>query len=305
MMRRICTAAVDEGGFDFAAYLQVAPRGGIRELAAAGSKPAHLDKKRLKELCAKIVQEEMRQRITMRKAGNVCILLPLWYGKRCYGGLILCWEGVGRLDKKSLEIVEDVLGSVGYGLALLKRRTEFAKLTKRLEHHLKMQAALNGVIRAALESYSLEEVLRRALEETMSLGWLAFEAKAAVFLAGEEGLVLKAHLGLGAERLKECGKVAFGECLCGEAAKRRQLVFSPQVGKKHKKLSGDEHDHGDYCVPIMRGDELLGVLHLYLKVGHKMGEGEAAFVKGVSDVLASVVARVRAEKAAQKAATLY
>ena len=305
LMRRICAAAVDEGGFNFAAYFQVAPRGEIRELAAAGSKPAQLDEKRLKELCARIAQEKMRQRITMRKAGNVCILLPLWYRKRCYGALILCREGTKRLGGKGVEIVVDVLRGVEYGLALLRRRAEFAKLTKRLEHHLKMQAALNRVIRAALESYSLEEVLRRALKEAMSLGWLAFEAKAAVFLAEEGRLVLKAHLGLGTERLKACGKVAFGECLCGEAAERRQLVFSPRVGKRHKKLLGDERDHGDYCVPIMRGDELLGVLNLYVKAGHKTEEGEAAFVKGVSDVLAALIARVRAEEAAQKAATLY
>ncbi|RKY16223.1 MAG: hypothetical protein DRP63_05765, partial [Planctomycetota bacterium] len=113
LMRRICAAAVDEGGFNFAAYFQVAPRGEIRELAAAGSKPAQLDEKRLKEFCARIAQEKMRQRITMRKAGNVCILLPLWYRKRCYGALILCWEGTKRLGRKGVEIVEDVLGGVG------------------------------------------------------------------------------------------------------------------------------------------------------------------------------------------------
>ncbi|RKY16300.1 MAG: hypothetical protein DRP63_05635 [Planctomycetota bacterium] len=305
LMRRICAAAVDEGGFEFAAYFQVSPRGEVRKFAAAGSKPAGLDEEHLRHLCARIAQEEIRQQTTMRKAGNLCILLPLWHRKRCLGTLILCWKGQERFGRKSIEVLPDVLGGIGYGLALLRRRAQFAKLTKRLERHLRMEAALSGVIKVALESYSLEEVLQQALKEMMSLGWLAFEAKAAVFLLREEGLVLEAHLGLGAERLRACGKVALGECLCGEAAKRRQPVLSLQVGKEHKRLSDDERDHGDYCVPIMRGEELLGVLHLYLKAGHKMDEGQVSFVKGVSDVLAALIARVRAEEAAQKVATLY
>jgi len=305
LMRRICAAAVDEGGFDFAAYFQVAPRGEVRKFAAAGSKPAGLDEKHIKQLCAKVAKEEIRQQITTRQADNPCLLLPLWYGKRCYGALILCWKEEERFSKRGVEILQDVLGGVGYGLALLRRRAEFAKLTRRLERHLKMEAALNAVIRVALESYSLEEVLQQILKEMTSLGWLAFEAKAAVFLVKDERLVLKAHLGLGAERQSECGKVAFGECLCGKAAKQRQPVLSLHVGKEHKRLLDDEHDHGDYCVPIMRGEELLGVLHLYLKSGHRMDEGEVSFVKGVSDVLAALIARVRAEEAAQKAAALY
>jgi PAS domain S-box-containing protein len=56
-------------------------------------------------------------------------------------------------------------------------------------------------------------------------------------------------------------------------------------------------DHGHYCVPLLSGGAVLGVLTLYLEAGHARSEGEVAFLETVADTLSTLILKKRAEQA--------
>ena len=93
---------------------------------------------------------------------------------------------------------------------------------------------------------------------------------------------------------EHCRHVALGQCLCGQAAATRQLVYTAECHAHHEDLHNDMKAHGHYCIPIQTEDELLGVLTLYLSPRHHRTEIEEHFITMAADMLALVIRHVRA-----------
>ena len=53
--------------------------------------------------------------------------------------------------------------------------------------------------------------------------------------------------------------------------------------------------HGHFCVPVLSGDDVLGVIDLFVTPGHQPTETEFQFLEAVSHVLAGIVTRSRIE----------
>ncbi|MFH0872124.1 MAG: PAS domain S-box protein, partial [bacterium] len=54
--------------------------------------------------------------------------------------------------------------------------------------------------------------------------------------------------------------------------------------------------HGHYCVPLLLGDQVLGVLNLYLNQGHLRDPREEEFLTAAANALAGVIVRRRTEE---------
>jgi HD-GYP domain-containing protein (c-di-GMP phosphodiesterase class II) len=52
--------------------------------------------------------------------------------------------------------------------------------------------------------------------------------------------------------------------------------------------------HGHYCVPILSAGKVLGVINLYLRVGHQRDEKEEEVLRATADVIAGIIERKRA-----------
>jgi L-methionine (R)-S-oxide reductase len=59
-----------------------------------------------------------------------------------------------------------------------------------------------------------------------------------------------------------CVRIAVGKGVCGTAAKRRQTVIVPNVHAFEGHIACDSASNSEIVVPMIRGDELLGVLDL-------------------------------------------
>ncbi len=176
--------------------------------------------------------------------------------------------------------------------------TERKNAARQLETSLRIQQAISSLLQISLESISLEEVLEHTLQLLFSIPWLALEAKGAIFVR-EEGtlsLTMKAHVGMPDELLHSCAEVPFGRCLCGKAAESRQIVFANCVDERHETQYPGMTPHGHYCVPILSGQLVLGVINLYLKDGHVRRTEDEKFLSSVADVLAGTIKRVRSEE---------
>ncbi|MBW1699615.1 MAG: CBS domain-containing protein [Deltaproteobacteria bacterium] len=160
------------------------------------------------------------------------------------------------------------------------------------------QAVINSLLRLSLEDIGFDQFLKRAVELMLSVPWLAFEKQGSIFLTENDSdlLVMKAQSGLSENIKVKCAQLPFGRCLCGRAAMTRELQFASGLDDRHEIRYEGIVPHGHYCVPIVHGEKVLGVINMYVRQGHKRDQREEAFLSAVANTLAGIIQRKRLER---------
>ena len=168
-----------------------------------------------------------------------------------------------------------------------------------------IQQALNSILNISLKDMPLIEILTHTLETLLTIPWLAFESRGCIFLVEDdpEVLVMKAQKGLSEPIQKSCARIPFGRCLCGKAALSRKIEFASHINERHEIIYSGIYPHGHYCVPIMFGDRILGVINIYLKEKHKYTQKEETFLTSAANTLAGIIIRKQAEESLATAYT--
>ncbi len=187
--------------------------------------------------------------------------------------------------------------------ALKQEVTEHAAAKANIEHSYQTQAVVSTILRLSLETSPMAHVLTRVLDAVLSVSWLKVQSKGAIFLAAssQDTLEMSAQRNFPDELLSACHKVPFGTCLCGKAAEQREVVFADHIDKRHEIAFPGMQPHGHVVVPIRSGEDLLGVMNLYVEEGFKEDPAQETFLATVADSLAMVIERKRAEEALHKA----
>ncbi len=164
-----------------------------------------------------------------------------------------------------------------------------------LEQQSRVRAALYDLMRLSLREGSQQEALEAFLDRLFAIPWLALEHKGAIFLAdGPDRLKLSAQRNLATPLLETCKFVVPGRCMCGRALESGNTVFASSMDERHDVRFDGMADHGHYCVPMTSKEKVIGVLNLYVPVGHEYSAEEDDFLKSVADLLAGFTARVTA-----------
>ncbi len=169
------------------------------------------------------------------------------------------------------------------------------------------QTAINWILHISLENLPVDRMLKQALDLILSIPWLSFESRGAIFLVpeGTDTLVMEAERGLSAGIKEACRSVPFGKCLCGRAAARGEVTFADHVDDRHEITYAGMGPHGHYCVPIKHGPRVLGVITIYIKEGHVRDQKEVEFLDAIAKALAGVIRRSRAEQALKESEKRY
>ncbi len=176
---------------------------------------------------------------------------------------------------------------------------------KQVEEQLKrsyaIQNIMNSVLRVSLEPISLKKQLERILDMIISIPWIAFQSKGCIFLIEDapKTLIMKVQHNFAASQITSCSRIPLGKCLCGQVASTRELLFVHCVDEHHEIHYKDMPPHGHYCVPVLSGDKMLGIINLYLKEGHKRNQEEEEFLFAVASSLAGIIERKQAGEALQ------
>lgn len=226
--------------------------------------------------------------------GHYCI--PVMIGKRVLGVInTYIHHGHERdaVEEEFLNAIANTLASV-----IERKRAEEALQKAKAELEVTVQN-----LKLSLEPISLKQQMERTLDSILSIPWLSLEAKGCIFLLGKDRQTLEmiAHRGVSPSLLASCAKVPFGHCLCGRAAAGHKLVFADHLDKRHEIMYEGIHEHGHYCIPILSGKQLFGVINMYVTKGHKRNKTEEDFLRSIANTLAGVIERKRAEEALQKA----
>ncbi len=148
---------------------------------------------------------------------------------------------------------------------------------------------LSELIKKSLdEKISLNEFLQYVLNSLIKIPWLSIETQGAIFLKNNDGnLEMVAKHKIGDNRLEHCSLVMAGECICGQAITEKKSYIGDFRSKFEIKADSIPYIH--MKKPIMFGNEVLGLLNLYLKKEKGIKENEIAFFDTVCNSLASII----------------
>lgn len=197
----------------------------------------------------------------------------------------------GRTVTWRLTLLRNEDGSVEGALCLGEDVTEHKQGELVRQHNSEEQNALNAILRISLENIPLKEQFERVLDIMLALSWLPIEPKGGIFqlYKNDDALTLIAQRGLAPVLLTACARVPFGHCLCGRAAASREIQYASCLDHRHDITYPGIKPHGHYNVPIMSNRIVVGVMVLYLKLGHVQKDREFEFLGSVANTLAGMI----------------
>ena len=160
------------------------------------------------------------------------------------------------------------------------------------------QRVIASVLEISMLSIPIKEKLRQVLEQILSTPWLTVQSRGVIFITDNETktMVMAAEFDLVDEIKKRCSKLQFGECLCGMAADKKEVIFSSTLDENHTITYDGIKDHGHYTIPIMQEDNLMGVLNLYLDAGHIYNDEEIQFLNIIANTLGNIIHRYQSDE---------
>lgn len=190
----------------------------------------------------------------------------------------------------------------GKGESMVEDSHNLDEALENLKRSYDKQNVIKALLQLSLEDIPLNELLQRTLDLLDTISWIALESKGAIYLVEDqpEVLAIRAQKGLAGPIQAACSRIPFGRCLCGLAASTRQIQFAGGLEARHVIQYEGMTPHGHYCVPILFGDRLLGVINLYVKAGHLRSPQEEEFLAAIANTLAGIIMRREAEEARQR-----
>jgi PAS domain S-box-containing protein len=176
----------------------------------------------------------------------------------------------------------------------ISERKQAEEKIRKVYHY---QSTISSILQISLEPVSLEVQLKRILDTILSLPWLTQLAMGSIYLIEDDPdmLVMKAQRGLPEAIRSACASVPVGHCLCGLGASTREIVFANCIDERHKEKYEGEFLHGHYVAPVISGENVLGVLNLYVRDGHIRNSEEEKLISSITNTIAGVIERKRIE----------
>lgn len=153
------------------------------------------------------------------------------------------------------------------------------------------QSTLIEILKTALEPNPIKKKIELILDYLLSQAHLQFDSKAALFFIDEdsETLELVVSRGFAHPEAIPCRENRFGICHCGQVAKSCKVTFfnSPppllEIGSPPKPFTGN------YCVPILKDGQSLGILTIYVKKRHRPSPEMHQLLGAVANIFAVII----------------
>ncbi|MBI5740559.1 MAG: PAS domain S-box protein [Nitrospirae bacterium] len=183
-------------------------------------------------------------------------------------------------------------------LADIRDITDRKAAEKKIERGYYFQSSINSMLRISFEPVSFEEQLGRMLDIVLSIPVLPLLSKGCIYLVDDEPevLVMKVHRGYDESMQATCKKVPFGSCLCGLAASRHEVISCEYLDDRHEKQYKGMLPHSNYCIPIVSGEKVLGVISLLLEEGYARNDEDDGLMSSIAGTMAGVIERRRTEE---------
>lgn len=201
-------------------------------------------------------------------------------------------------EELELRVIERTSELSKVNTQLVNEISERKMIEVKIKHNLLIMSIMSSILRVSLQPISLKEQLQEILELILSAPWFAIETQGSIFLVDDyhvDTLRIEAHHGLAQPLLKLCAFVPFGKCLCGSVAITKKILFTNCIDDGHTITFDGMTPHGHYCVPILSGSNLLGVINVYVKNGQDRDKDEEEFLLTALNTVAGIIERKKME----------
>ncbi len=198
-----------------------------------------------------------------------------------------------------LSVGEMEVGGKPVFIGSVRDITKQKTVADNLQHLAETKQAISDILRKMSLNYdTIEEMLNGFMDTLLSISWLSIQQQGGIFLVenDEEILTLVSSKYLSPKLRTLCNKVPFGHCLCGRAAMQKKSLHASCMDEKHEISFNGMKPHGHYNIPIMDGDNLMGLLVLYLENGTEENKEEISFLENVTELLSIAIKRKQAEQ---------
>lgn len=221
---------------------------------------------------------------TLQGYSSVAIM-PIAYRGKILGVIHLADEQERMFSPQTIDFLETVATYIGVGLNRFN-------VEEQLQRHNDTLGTVAELLNLAIGNAELDEIIKHSLNTLLSIPWLSFDSRGSIYLVEKPNqLVLQVASGMEESHLESCGRIPFGQCLCGQAALQKEIQFaSDHFGS---------FPHGHYCVPIISDDTVLGVINIYLRQGHHRNQKEELFLTTIANTLAGIIIRKQIEMSAK------
>jgi nitrogen-specific signal transduction histidine kinase/putative methionine-R-sulfoxide reductase with GAF domain len=170
------------------------------------------------------------------------------------------------------------------------RQQERASLSS-LSRQTGYQNILIDILRTALEPLPLKTKITRILDYLLSLDHLHLGSKAGLFVVNQDSdtLDLLISRGFPAAETIACKTTRFGICHCGQTGKSGKIGFFDTVPAFFDSNQDSAPFVGNYCVPIIKDSQTLGVLTLYVLPGHRSSTEMEELLEAIANILAVII----------------
>ncbi len=162
---------------------------------------------------------------------------------------------------------------------------------------------LYSLLQTSLKKQPLDQLLEESLDTILTTPLMDFKPKGSIFLKDpyKDEIILSTYRRLAEPLHSKCAIIKYGQCLCGQAAEEKKVIFSAHIDERHSVTFDGIEDHGHYCIPIISSEMLLGVLNVYVGAHHQKNEKEVNFLQAIADCLAGIIERKQSETKIQQA----
>jgi len=254
-------------------------------------------------------REAFRPRMEREMASKMKVLASIYLLTGL--GMILLFAGLYRYFIGPILYLGSQVKAVGDGkmenIAVYKGRDEIGKLSEftyrtlnelhksneALSRRLELQHATSEILKADQKAEDIDIFLREVLDIILSLKWLNVPNKGGIYLVDEANLdrfFLRAEKNYTESQKKICsGGFKVGECICGMAAKKGEIIYKASVDEDHVRKYEGMQPHGHYCVPVKHEGKVLGVINLYFEEGYARNELDIEFLQNISMIVSDTL----------------
>ncbi|MCP4341009.1 MAG: GAF domain-containing protein [Desulfobulbaceae bacterium] len=153
------------------------------------------------------------------------------------------------------------------------------------------QSTLIEILKAALEPNPIKKKIEIILDYLLSLPHLQFDSKAALFFVEQdsETLALVVSRGFAHPDTIPCSENRFGVCHCGQVAETCKITFFNAPPPLLDIASPPNPFAGNYCVPIIKDSQSLGILTIYVNKRHRPSPEMHRLLGAVANIFAVMI----------------
>jgi len=191
--------------------------------------------------------------------------------------------------------IDQLMLHIKRGLEKQQAQKTIAKRTVDLEKSNAELKALYEVSLAINQTIDMDELFSRILRTITKIGILRIEHRCAVFLLEGDRMRLIFHIGLSEADIELCRSLKPGECLCGLAAAKGEIIISKDAGGDNRCtiMHSDKTLHGHIAVPLKTMNGVVGVLCLRTRADAETDENVLNLLISIGNQIGVAVENIR------------